>query len=95
MHPIYFEGAKEIGKPETMTDEQCFSMWAMPVEHTFTGADGNEYHSRYWVEAWKPSKEDIEAINRGEPIYLQIHSMGLPPMAVFTLDENGNSNDAG
>jgi hypothetical protein len=78
-----------------MTDEQCFSMWALPVDYAFTGADGKQYQSRYWVEAWKPSKEDIEAINRGEPIYLQIHAMGLPPVAVFTLDENGESNDAG
>lgn len=95
MHPVYFEGARQIGKPANMTDEQCFSMWAQPVDYTFIDINGSQQPSRFWVEAWKPSKEDIEAINRGEPIWLQIHSTGLPPVAVFTLDENGNSNDAG
>lgn len=95
MHPINFEGAKVIGKPENMTDEQCFSMYARPVDHDFIDNKGETVQSRFWVECWKPSKEDIDAINRGEPIWLQIHSIGLPPVAVFTLDENGNSNDAG
>lgn len=95
MHPTNFEGAKLISKPENVKDEDCFSMWAMPVDYTSTGEDGNQYVSRMWVEMWQPSKEDIEAINAGRPIILQIHSTGLPPVAVFTLDENGNSNDAG
>lgn len=95
MHPIPFEGAKLIGKPENVKDEDCFSMWAMPVNHTFTGEDGKQYQGKMWVEMWQPSKEDIEAINAGRPIILQIHSTYLPPVAVFTLDENGNSNDAG
>lgn len=95
MHPTNFEGAKLISKPENVKDEDCFSMWAMPVDITQTGEDGRQYQSRMWVEMWQPSKEDIEAINAGRPIILQIHSAGLPPVAVFTLDENGNSNDAG
>ena len=78
-----------------MTDEECMSIWAMPV-NVIAGKDeqGNELVSRMWVEAWQPSREDIQAINRGEPIWIQIHSMGLPPVAVFTMDENGKSNDA-
>lgn len=96
MQPIYFEGAKFIGKPSGMTDEQCMDMWAMPVEVNHgPGEDGKDIKGIMWVEAWKPNKEDIEAINRGEPVWIQIHSQGLPPIAVFTLDENGQSNDAG
>lgn len=95
MHPAYFEGAREIGKPENMTDEQCFSIWAHNQDYTYTGEDGKQYQTRVWTEAWKPSKEDIEAINRGEPVYIQIHSIGLPPISVFTLDKYGKSNDAG
>lgn len=94
MQPVHFEGAKIIGKPENMTDEQCFSMWAMPVDHTITGEDGKEYLSRFWLEAWQPSREDIEAINQGRPIWLQLSCIRLIPIAVFTLDENGNSNAA-
>jgi len=92
MQPINFPGAIEVGKPENVKDEDCFSMPAMPVDYTFTGEDGMQYPARMWVEAWQPSKEDIAAINAGRPIWLQIHSQGLPPVAVFTLDENGNSN---
>ena len=95
MHPINFPGAREIGKPENVTDEQCFSVYAHTQDYNYTGEDGKQYTSRVWTEAWKPSKEDIEAISRGEPIFIQIHSMGLPPIAMFTLDENGKSNDAG
>lgn len=96
MQPINFEGARLIGKPKSMTDEQCMDIYAMPVDIDYgKDADGNDMIGRMWVEAWKPSKEDIEAINRGEPIWLQIHSNGLPPVAVFTIDQNGNSNDAG
>lgn len=49
----------------------------------------------YYLTAWKPSYEDLQALNRGEPVYIKTLSKGLPPMAVFTLDENGNCNDAG
>lgn len=81
-----------IGKPENMTDEQCFALYAQPVDYVFDDVSGQPVQARFWVEAWKPSKEDIEAINRGEPVWLQIHSNGLPPVALFTLDENGQSN---
>jgi len=94
MQPISFPGAIEVGKPANMTDEQCFSVYAAKGSYEFIGSDGKQYQATFWTEAWKPSKEDIEAINRGEPIYIQIHSHGLPPISVFTLDENGNSNDA-
>jgi hypothetical protein len=95
MQPINFPGAREIGKPENMTDEQCFSVYAATIDYNYTGSDGVLYEARMWTEAWKPSKEDIEAINRGEPIYIQIHSIGLPPISVFTIDEEGKCNDAG
>lgn len=90
--PIEFPGSKVIGKPENMTDEQCFSLYAQSVDYVLTDVNGQQVQARMWVEAWKPSKEDIEAINRGEPIWLQIHSIGLPPVAVFTIDEKGELN---
>ena len=46
----------------------------------------------YYMTAWKPNKEDLDALNRGEPIYVKTLSKRLPPMALFTLDENGNGN---
>lgn len=92
MKPIQFEGAREIGKPKNMTDDQCSSIWAHNYDHEFTGSDGKQYQSRIWTEMWQPSKEDIEAIVAGRPIILQIHSWGLPPVSMLTLDEKGEPN---
>lgn len=107
MHPVFFEGAEEIKKPADMTDEQCTSAWAkfgfgklfqifqsngiaqLPPG-LLAGVDSANFP--YFLTAWKPNKEDIEAINRGEPVYVKTLSTGLPPMALFTLDENGNGN---
>lgn len=109
MQPVSFEGARVIKKPEDMTDEQCMSIWAkkgfgplllqtefrgdgIPPPH-YVGEDVNEYP--FFVTAWKPSYEDLQALNRGEPVYIKTLTTGLPPMVVFTLDENGGCNDAG
>lgn len=87
MQPISFEGSMEIKKPANMTDEQCMSIWA---SH---GIDAQGLP--YYLTAWKPSYEDMQALNRGEPIYIKTIATRLPPMIVFTLDETGNHNDAG
>ena len=86
MQPIEFEGSRMIGKPKNMTDEQCYGIPA------FSGEDVNGF--RFWLTAWKPSYEDLQALNRGEPIWIKTTSIGLPPMAIFTFDENGECNDA-
>jgi hypothetical protein len=107
MQPINFEGSTEIKKPESMTDEECMSVWAkfgfgklMQIINAkaympgvAAGIDTQNYP--YYLTAWKPSYEDLQALNRGEPIYIKTLSKALPPMAVFTIDENGNCNDAG
>lgn len=93
MTPIQFEGAHEVGKPKEMTDEQCSSLWAHNYDYVHIGTDGKEYDARIWIEVWQPSKEDIQAIAAGRPIILEIHSMGLPPVRLFTVDENGTPNN--
>jgi hypothetical protein len=106
MMPVNFEGAKEIKKPEDMTDEQCTSIWAKcglsGLKQVFKdGAasvppgiydsiDADQFP--FFLTAWKPNKEDLEALNRGEPIYVKTVANGLPPMALFTLDESGEVN---
>lgn len=54
------------------------------------GVDADDFP--YYLTAWKPSYEDLQALNRSEPIYIKTLCKQLPPMAVFTLDENGNGN---
>lgn len=107
MHPVEFEGSVPIGKPKNMTDEQCSMAWAKYGFGTlqqlfaangiaqlppgiYAGIDAENFP--YYMTAWQPNKEDIEAINRGEPVYVKVLSQGLPPMALFTLDENKQGN---
>jgi len=54
------------------------------------GVDTDKYP--FYLTAWKPNKEDLDALNRGEPIYVKTLSKQLPPMALFTLDENNEAN---
>lgn len=89
MQPIQFPGSVEIKKPKNMTDEECMSIWAVIHEE---GIDGSIVG---YTQAWKPSYEDLQALNRGEPIYIFINSKRLPPIAVYTNDEKGISNDVG
>ena|ERR1700688_2843403 len=108
MHPVEFPGSSEIRKPESMTDEQCFSVWARKGFIDLTTAMDEMWEGKlpphdvaldisvnsvYFLTAWKPSYEDLQALNRGEPVYIKtLSSVGLPPMAVFTLDESGAGN---
>jgi hypothetical protein len=87
MQPVEFQGSRMIGKPKDMTDEQCFGIPAT------NGIDDAGFH--YWLTAWKPSYEDLKALNRGESVLVKSISRGLVPMLLYTLDENGNHNDAG
>lgn len=111
MHPVSFEGSVEIKKPQGMTDEECMSVWAKygfgklhqiiklknggvnVVPPLYAGIDTEDFP--YYLTAWKPSYEDLQALNRGEAVYIKTLSRTLPPMSVFTVDENGKCNDAG
>jgi hypothetical protein len=84
MQPIEFPGSTQIGKPQDMTDEQCFSVWAT------AGIDADGF--AYYMTCWKPSYEDIKAIQEGRPIYVKVLAKTLPPMALFTLNENDQGN---
>lgn len=89
-----------------MTDEQCTSIWAKcginGLKQVFKDGAASVPPAVYYaidadqfpffLTAWKPNKEDLEALNRGEPIYVKTVAHGLPPMALFTLDQNGEVN---
>lgn len=85
MHGIKFDGCNiELGKPDGMTDEQCFSLPAMK------GIDPNGFP--YILTAFAPNKEDLIALQDGRPLYLKVVGTQFPPVALFTLDEDGNGN---
>lgn len=77
MLPISFKEANfTFTKPESMTDEQCSDLCV------FKGHTDDS--TPIIISKWQPSKEDIEAINRGEGIYLVIVGEGMPPVELFT-----------
>lgn len=100
MKPIPFPGSRYVGPPRGQ-EEDCVGIpgqkYISKEPHKVYGLDsdwnedGKEYP--FWLTAWKPCPEDLEALNRGEPVYIKTIGSGLPPMFVFTIDENGNVSD--
>jgi len=85
MIPVDFKGANiTIGKPKDMTDEECMGI------RVYKSVDESGFP--YFLECWQPSYEDIQAIQRGEPIWVKILGQQLPPIAIYTLDENKQVN---
>jgi hypothetical protein len=77
MLPVNFSEANfTFTKPSSMTDEECGDLRV----HKGNYSDGTPVI----ISKWQPSKEDIEAINRGEGVYLSIVGTGMPPVSLFT-----------
>jgi hypothetical protein len=68
-------------KPEGWTDEQCsdLNVWKGDVA---IDDEGNK--ATTIISCWQPSKEDIEAILAGKPIWLFITSSDQPPVSLST-----------
>jgi hypothetical protein len=82
MLPIDFPERNFIyTKPQGWTDEQCIDLpvWKgqVPIDDK-----GNTDHTI--ISCWQPSKEDIEAINAGKPIYMYVTAMAQPPVSLST-----------
>lgn len=85
MLPTDFEGTNIVlGKPDSMTDEQCSSIKA------YKGIDGDGYP--FFLTAWQLSKEDLEAVNNGRPIMLKMLGNVFYPVSMYTYDDNYNAN---
>lgn len=86
MQPVDFEGSNIImNKPDSMTDDECVS--GVPALVSIDNA-GHKFTLYYFM----PSYEDIQAINAGRGICLKILQSPPPPIAMYTLDENGEVN---
>ena len=64
-----------FNKPESMTDEQC-----LPIK-VFKGNRGD---MPIIISKWQPNKEDLDALNQGAGLWLEIVGVGLTPVAVYT-----------
>lgn len=86
MMPIDFPGTNtDVVKPDSMTDEECCDLRAMQW------FDNNGF--KHWLMQVKPSKEDLDAMNRGEPINVHFMSNTFPVIGFFTRDEKGEINE--
>lgn len=82
MLPVTFPESNFVyTKPAGWTDEQCSDL---PVWKGEAPIDEAGTKAPMIISKWQPSKEDIEAINRGEGIYLSITGNGMPPVSLFT-----------
>lgn len=88
MQPVSFPGSIEIKPLHGIHKKDEYL-----VVHAVNGKD--RYGNDCIVTAWKPSFEDLQALNRGDLVYINITGRELPSMNVFTLNEDGNSNDPG
>jgi hypothetical protein len=87
MRAIHFpQSNKTYVKPPSMTDEECYPVSV--YEHK--DAEGN---IEFINTVWQPNKEDIEAINAGRPVVMNMRAGFLIPHALYTCDENGNINE--
>lgn len=85
MLPVSFEGVNHtFVKPDSMSDDECGDL------RVYRGIDQNGYPMI--LSAWQPSKEDLEALNAGRPVFLNILGQGMPPVSLFTLNEKGEAN---
>mgnify|MGYP000967480235 CR=1 FL=1 len=81
MRPIHFEEANTVfDKPTGVSDEECLPISAYVGDNHIN-------------TVWMPSKEDLQALNEGRPIVVCVMGGVLPPLALFTYDENGQSNE--
>jgi hypothetical protein len=100
MLAVEFEGSVEIKKPPSMTDEECAGLQIYQATQEDPGKvpqfamAGIQKDPPYpfTITHWKPSKEDLEAMNAGRGIWVHFLSHVVFPMAVFTLDEAGEIN---
>lgn len=95
MMPVDFQGSNlDLNKPPEMTEEECQSVRAYkgttPERAYKAVEDGTDYP--FILTAWMPSKEDLEALNAGRPLWLRVLSFKHPPVALFTLDANEQIN---
>lgn len=61
-----------LGKPESMTDEECGKLAVF-------------YNGEQYVSCWKPTQDDLARLNLGEPVWLGIYSQGHPPVYLTTI----------
>lgn len=83
MNRVSFDGAAEV-----LADSlRCNECRAIPAAY-----DVDVSGKGFFIIAFKPSREDMEAFARGEPVYVKVCSGSLPKMFMFTMNSNNEAN---
>lgn len=75
------EANTTLSKPADSTDEQCTGLRAWSGEVV---VDENGTKWPCIISKWQPSKEDIDTINAGGAIWLQVYGRGMSPVLLST-----------
>lgn len=87
MNPVNFpESNARFGPPSDLTEEQCKTIFAFMSEVTGGSVDG----ANMVVTAWKPTPEELEELNAGNPVFLSCLG-GLPPHYLTTNFQNATN----
>jgi len=70
------EGANHcFGKPDSMTDKECFSLRVRVERVEFEGGMTTQF-----VSAWYPTPDELKRLNEGAAVHLGIVGGGHPPV---------------
>ena len=79
MQGIKFKGANgTMGKPETMTDEQCY---ALPVQFSTLDIGGGQTVPTT-ESVWEMTDEELKIITESKRVRLVILGKGMPPVSL-------------
>lgn len=82
MDPTNFDQSNMIfGPPDGMTEDQCRSLFAF--QGSMSGG------TPVVITCWKPTKDDLECINRGGRVWLYIMGDTQPPVIITTENPFG------
>lgn len=87
MLPTDFEDRNILITPASNMPESK----SYPYIPGFFGVDGSGLY--IFITAWQPSKEDMDAIKAGRPIFVKVYSDHMSPLSLFTRDEIGEINE--
>lgn len=83
-----------MGRPPSMTDEQCGSlavrrvgatgdMVCEPAARIVRDREGEDCIYPCFLSEWIPTPEEIALINAGHPVRTLVVGNGLPPMSIW------------
>lgn len=89
-----------MGRPPSMTDEECGSLSVRRVAATGDMAcepavrivqqerDGGEPFYPCFMSEWRPTEDELVRLNKGEPVRMLVVGNNLPPVSMWVRGES-------